>query len=673
MLYVSALTISAKKALGTNNCFQTTFGNIIKQLQIDPKTSGMNEVLLGPNDLTGQNKEKLMEALEAGIHPGILLMYIYQKESQKQGLNIHYAKGVSKIKPANIKDFVTECREDFLNNAGELELDVEALTDDKVEELNSEEETEETVKSEIAQDTTTYKEEEKTEEVPVPPMKFDGEEDKVNIIFDKQEAPVEKGEETLKREKMLESIRSFEDWTLLKEALEKDSITKELITENAEYNGAMQMLDVLDQKIHAIYFDSAYTADEKFNKIREIGLQKSELRSVSNSISAQKIIGIIDSITQCAKRVIEERLEGINSAMAKLMMDKGAITDTSKLDSAIQERTDLHLELIEMLGNLYNLYNSMDGTVKEAVTGLDENLPSNNAFINNMVKPMDTSIFTPLNTSKLATGLLDALQKNRITLSAVEDSITGIINLMYSMYESDKDLQDYYQNMVLLLKAQNVEDVVIVDCVLKNVLHVYVGAADTGRTATALTWSGILSRRKNTLLIDITGESHYDRYGVKPMDLSDFLVQRIEQDFLVVKSDRKLNPEEIGEMLREVKNRLNYYCYVNVVVDCEDKVAIDMLGTEARTLNYITDCSLRSINAMRECVMSTNLENIGQKLIIRDAPVNPLHIAESLNADPTRIKLVMLPNISTIRACALRSDKPYEHKEVVSVFEEAFR
>lgn len=110
MLYVSALTISAKKALGTNNCFQTTFGNIIKQLQIDPKTSGMNEVLLGPNDLTGQNKEKLMEALEAGIHPGILLMYIYQKESQKQGLNIHYAKGVSKIKPANIKDFVTECR-----------------------------------------------------------------------------------------------------------------------------------------------------------------------------------------------------------------------------------------------------------------------------------------------------------------------------------------------------------------------------------------------------------------------------------------------------------------------------------------------------------------------------------------------------------------------------------
>ena len=224
-----------------------------------------------------------------------------------------------------------------------------------------------------------------------------------------------------------------------------------------------------------------------------------------------------------------------------------------------------------------------------------------------------------------------------------------------------------------MLKANRVEDVVVRDTILKCVLRVYIGADDTGRTATSLTWSGIQSRRANTLLIDISGNPHFDRYGVEAVSLNEFLTSRIERKFLCVASERRLDADEVQQMLSELRTRTNYYSIINVVVQPDDRVALSMIAPEAISFNYITDCRGRSIEAIKQCMGMTAYQNLSKKLIEIDAPINPLQIAEAVGADFTQIKIIPLPSMQDIKACALKKDRPYEYSAVHAIFEEAFR
>ena len=97
------------------------------------------------------------------------------------------------------------------------------------------------------------------------------------------------------------------------------------------------------------------------------------------------------------------------------------------------------------------------------------------------------------------------------------------------------------------------------------------------------------------------------------------------------------------------------------------------LSEEALTVHYITNCSTSSINTLHEIVVNHKSTNIARKLICIDAPVSPLMIADAIGVDATATKIVMIPSVPSIRACALRHDRPYEFDDVVSIFEEAFR
>ena len=141
---------------------------------------------------------------------------------------------------------------------------------------------------------------------------------------------------------------------------------------------------------------------------------------------------------------------------------------------------------------------------------------------------------------------------------------------LFELCEKDEEIIRYQQNVINLLKSNRVEDVVIVNSLLKKVLRVYTGATNTGRSSTAITWCGILSRRNNTLLIDLTGKSKFEEYGIVPMRLDDFMQSRVERQFLCVKSEGILGPDEIQNLIEVLKSRLNYYPYVNIIMDPED-------------------------------------------------------------------------------------------------------
>ena len=88
---------------------------------------------------------------------------------------------------------------------------------------------------------------------------------------------------------------------------------------------------------------------------------------------------------------------------------------------------------------------------------------------------------------------------------------------------------------------------------------------------------------------------------------------------------------------------------------------------------YLSDSALFQVVCLHELVENHKSTNIARKLICIDARVSPLMIADAIGVDATATKIVMIPSVPSIRACALRHDRPYEFDDVVSIFEEAFR
>ncbi|WP_229717255.1 hypothetical protein, partial [Paenibacillus aceti] len=122
---------------------------------------------------------------------------------------------------------------------------------------------------------------------------------------------------------------------------------------------------------------------------------------------------------------------------------------------------------------------------------------------------------------------------------------------------------------------------VIVDSIVKNSLRIFVGPEDTGRTATALTWAGVISRRQNILLPDLTGESKLRQYGVEPMALDTFLEQRLEQQFVCVEGNLNQMLERVDEVVAELKTRLNYYAHIHVILDAGQSELLSHLAPSA--------------------------------------------------------------------------------------------
>ena len=325
-----------------------------------------------------------------------------------------------------------------------------------------------------------------------------------------------------------------------------------------------------------------------------------------------------------------------------------------------------------MSRGIVDIYNASDHLISEEMLELDSKLPSANAFINDMVKPIGTQIFTPQNTAELANKMAKALQNNYIVASQIEESINAIIDILFELCDKSEEIIRHQHNVIKMLEANRVEDVIITNSLLKKTLRVFVGDDNSGRSATAITWSGVLSRRSNTLLIDITGRDKFRDYGLNAMDLQEFMENRIEQQFLCVKSARILDTEEIAALIKELKTRLNYYPYVNIIVAPEDIDALNQLCEEALTVHYVTNCSTASITRVKEIVAANKVDNVARRLITIDTPVSPLMIADSVGIDPTMCRVVTLPAIPAIRACALRHDRPYEFEDIVRIYEEAF-
>ncbi|MDQ0885094.1 hypothetical protein QFZ81_000182 [Paenibacillus sp. V4I9] len=634
MIFGASLGPFVKKAF-LEKGFQTNISKIAENLAIHPNLSNMDAVVLSPKDLGGLSGQGLNAALR-NKHASVGVIYLYQKDKDADLIE----GSVQKVKIAKV---TLEVIQETVNRIIETNL---IGSDNRVIESGDGKTRDNLHIAEAVIDA--------------------GAEVEVSAAIEQPYVP------TKSLEQRVVEMGQYADFNFFKHALEKDEIYKELMHENTHYAVLVNMLESLDSEIANVFKDTSLTAEIRFDKIKQIGVERSAYKGVERNIIADKVIAIMVAIVKSAELTVDTRINNIRNALDTMSTVKLVYEDQGKLQALIESRLNLQLDLMELSKEIIEVYKAMDRSVTDLLTNFEEEIPSKNEYIKEVLKPIKP-IFTPQNVAAVTTKLIGDLQKNKVSLSIIEEKIKSLINLVFKLCEEDATIIEYQQKLINLLRAQRVEDVVIVDNVIKNSLRIFVGPADTGRTATALTWSGVISRRQNTLLLDLTGSSKLRQYGLEPVSLNDFLTDRMERHFLCIEGNFENDLEKVDEVVAELKTRLNYYGHMNILLDSTQTALLNRLASSALSVHFITDCTPRGTALLKETIEAFKEENIAQKVILIDPPIDPIKLLESLSVDPLVVKLIVIPRLQYIRACSLNNAKPFDSREIVEVFEEAFR
>lgn len=472
-------------------------------------------------------------------------------------------------------------------------------------------------------------------------------------------------------ERNLKEVSNFHDWGLFKEAMSKDAAIRQLLEENTTYQGVVQMLSVLDTEIKTTYYDKGLTSQQKFEKVLEIGNKRSTLMATHNDILARKVLDVIDAVTIGARRTVNDLLDEHRKSMEQIAVSKEGLFDETELHRLVDMRSKAMCELLALVKSTIQLYQAMDLEVSDVILDMDKRLPSDNEYINEMVGSA-AEVLTPTNSMELARTMMRALQEKREAFVLMEEQVRKVIDSIRELFDRDEAIIQYQQHITQMLKAHRVEDAVIIDSVIKNILNVYIGQRGSGLTATALTWSGCLARRRNTLLIDLSNESKLGDYGEDVVDLDEFMRQRIDRPLCVV-AGTVPDVEALSELITELKTRLDYYAHINVILDSTQLEYAKVLAKESLTVNYITNCTKDNMEEMGNVYASVDVNNVAQKVLMVNPTIDVLKVAEYMNIDVTSTKCVSIPDVPKIKSCGVLQDKPYEYVGVRTVFEEAFK
>jgi len=433
----------------------------------------------------------------------------------------------------------------------------------------------------------------------------------------------------------------------------------------------MQMLDTLDREIISIFRSETESAETKFSEIRNVAYKRIGYKEVINNILIEKVNKVILAVIASAENSTEQKLVRLRESLDKVEKSGVLYRDRSQLDKIIRERLELQMELTEAIEKVMALFNLIENTGKEIIESLDEGIPSDNDYVNAMLSHSGTQFKTE-NSAELTNKILDSIAGGRVRLSSVENQLQRVVHLVFTLCDKDNTLIEYQQNLINLLSSQRVEDVVIVDTILKSCLRVFIGPDNIGTRTTAITWAGLQARRNNSLLIDLSGKPKFKDYGIEPVKLVDFLNERIQKQFLCVEGTVQ-SRDELRDALAELKTRLNYYPHVSVILSSEQMEYLDEIKMDTLTVHFVTDASARSLAIMKGVVSRFDATNIAKKLILIDPPIDPVALVNKVGVDPLSTRLIIIPRIPKIQALSLVNEAPFNDADISLIFEEAFR
>lgn len=479
-----------------------------------------------------------------------------------------------------------------------------------------------------------------------------------------KEQPVVNKSTELKNE--IESIKSFNNWEALNDALQETSIFAELIANDADYNGTLKVLESLEVQMLDIMQNPRLSADEKFDKLLDLGRDKTTTKGITNSIMVDKLISIIHNLSaqvgSIAKGIVDKNYKAIDAAAA---VDRIVLDDTAN-NEVIDAAVKAEVSLLNTKKEIASLYSVMNKTVQDTTKGLTSGLPSENELINQIIG-MSDEYFTPKNTKDLFHKMLEALEENKSTFVQADESVNRLLDKLNDVAIKYREVIKYQSERILLLKANRVEDIVIMDTALKPTMQLFIGESGSGVTSTVLARTGVIARgAKNVVIIDLSRKAKFADYGIETETWDNFSENRVNREFICVTAPEII---DIDEILSHLKTRLDNYGSINIILSPEQISEAAMLAGDSLTLNFISDCTPRNMVVMQEAIGAlSSIPNIARKVVLVNPVQDPISCCRTLGVELGNTKLITIPYLPEMKECLVNKTQPAMYPEIRGAF-----
>lgn len=482
-----------------------------------------------------------------------------------------------------------------------------------------------------------------------------------DIIFEHEE----------KNELISEDIINMKNYRTLeeiKEGINQNVIYKELLANNSEFFNANEALKVLDVQLANVFHSKDLSTHEKLISMQEIVLNRAVLKGKSNSIFVDRLSNIINNLINVTTLEIDKEISKMRERFASISEKELYKGNTELISRLSQERCEQQRKMAENLVKIVKLYDYLTSTVIDSEKSFVEGIPSSNPYINNFIAPAIG--IAPKDLAEHVEMLFRALNEGKIKLSAVEVEIRSLLETSAHICELSDSIIAAQSELIETMKAQRIEDVVIVDSLLKNVLRLYAGSDNSGKTASSVVVNEIHCRKGNTLFIDLTRNNKASSYISGMINLYDVFEKpnRGENDLLYC---RNLKRTEISKFIEYLQDCTQYYRYINILTDFDQHVKD--FQDYALSVNIFLKPEIHSINKAKDFIRAITTDNIAKRLCVVNPSVEPPEMFDILNISPTEYKYVSIPNMPEINKSALRRINPGLNKEVRIIFEEQFQ
>lgn len=479
-----------------------------------------------------------------------------------------------------------------------------------------------------------------------------------------KEQPVINKSMELKNE--IESIKSFNNWEALNDALQETSIFAELIANDADYNGTLKVLESLEVQMLDIMQNPRLSADEKFDKLLDLGRDKTTTKGITNSIMVDKLVSIIHNLSaqvgSIAKGIVDKNYKAIDAAAA---VDRIVLDDTAN-NEVIDAAVKAEVSLLNTKKEIASLYSVMNKTVQDTTKGFTAGLPSENELINQIIG-MSDEYFTPKNTKDLFHKMLEALEENKSTFVQADESVNRLLDKLNDVAIKYREVIKYQSERILLLKANRVEDIVIMDTALKPTMQLFIGESGSGVTSTVLARTGVIARgAKNVVIIDLSRKAKFADYGIETETWENFSENRVNREFICVTAPEII---DIDEILSHLKTRLDNYGSINIILSPEQISEAAMLAGDSLTLNFISDCTPRNMVIMQEAIGAlSSISNIARKVVLVNPVQDPISCCRTLGVELGNTKLITIPYLPEMKECLVNKTQPAMYPEIRGAF-----
>lgn len=447
-----------------------------------------------------------------------------------------------------------------------------------------------------------------------------------------------------------------------------DAIHAEMLNNNKDYYEVCDVLASLQESIDTTMSTMGLSMEEKLDRVRKSSESLLRNQVTKVTLLEERVANIMSAIVNVTKEQVDERLSAIDEQLAMISRNNMGSTQMLTMELADQreklivEISTIRVNLNTLLLKLPNLSNEFE---EEALFPAlnPTSSPIMNTKLNETYKTQPVLI-------SVITNALNNLKADREVLKSLLTQIITCDSRMKALIDIDTSLLEAYRKTIEQLKAFNVEELVMANNIVQQVLRIFTGFDNGGKSTIACIAADVKEKEGHTVaLFDLTRNNTLADYGYKMFEAT--------QETFNIPSKKRINVRidpskaDLVSMKGLIYGAAEDYAYISVIVDLEEEDFLKEVMKNALTANFVFDPTKETIALCRDHIVDyLMLNSAGVKLIFnKTSTTQIIPIINQIGIDKeARVSMHSFPYLTQVKGASFSSIPPVTYSDVYDYF-----